>query len=104
MSTWKADGCVGTVRLLPGEASELVAGIVEGLTHLAARAYVAGARRLVYTSHQAARADSLFAPMPDQHVVAGGVTDQQNGHAGFVEDAGSQHVVGRRHTRPVCRS
>ncbi len=42
MSTWKADGCVGTVRLLPGEASELVAGIVEGLTHLADRAYVAG--------------------------------------------------------------
>jgi len=42
VGTWKADGCVGTVRLLPGEASELVAGIVEGLTHLADRAYVAG--------------------------------------------------------------
>jgi len=65
VSTWKADGCVGTVRLLPGEASELVAGIVEGLTHLADRVCVAGARRLVYPSHQAARADSLFAPMPD---------------------------------------
>ncbi len=36
VSTWKADGCVGTVRLLPGEASQLVAGIVEGLAHLAA--------------------------------------------------------------------
>jgi len=42
VSTWKADGCVGTVRLLPGEASELVAGIVEGLAHLAGRADVAG--------------------------------------------------------------
>ena len=38
VSTWKADGCVGTVRLLPGEASELVAGIIEGLAHLADRA------------------------------------------------------------------
>ena len=36
VSTWKADGCVGTVRLLPGEASQLVAGIVEGVAHLAA--------------------------------------------------------------------
>jgi len=42
VSTWKADGCVGTVRLLPGEASELAAGIVEGLAHLADRADVAG--------------------------------------------------------------
>ena len=42
VSTWKADGCVGTVRLLPGEAAELAAGIVEGLAHLADRADVAG--------------------------------------------------------------
>lgn len=35
VSTWKADGCVGTVRLLPAQASELAAGIVEGLAHLA---------------------------------------------------------------------
>jgi len=42
VSTWKADGCVGTVRLLPGEASELLAGIVEGLAHLTDRADVAG--------------------------------------------------------------
>ncbi len=42
MSTWKADGCVGTVRLLPGEASELVAGIVEGLAYLADGADGAG--------------------------------------------------------------
>lgn len=34
VSTWKADGCVGTVRLLPAQASELAAGIVEGLAHL----------------------------------------------------------------------
>lgn len=36
VSTWKSDECVGTVRLLPGEAAELVAGIAEALARLAA--------------------------------------------------------------------
>jgi hypothetical protein len=36
VSTWKADECVGTVRLLPSEAAELVAGLAEGLTRLVA--------------------------------------------------------------------
>lgn len=34
LSTWKADECVSTVRLLPDEASELIAGIAAGLAHL----------------------------------------------------------------------
>lgn len=36
VSTWKSDECVGTVRLLPSEAAELVAGLAEGLARLAA--------------------------------------------------------------------
>lgn len=35
LSTWKADTCVATVRLLPDEAAELVAGVAEGLAQLA---------------------------------------------------------------------
>ncbi len=35
VSTWKADVCVGTVRLLPEEAAQLVAGITDGLARLA---------------------------------------------------------------------
>jgi hypothetical protein len=34
LSTWKSDSCVGTVRLLPDEAAQLVAGIAEGLAQL----------------------------------------------------------------------
>ncbi len=36
ISTWKAGACVGTVRLVPHEAAELVAGLAEGLAELAA--------------------------------------------------------------------
>lgn len=35
LSTWKADVCVGTVRLVPQEASELIAGLAECLASLA---------------------------------------------------------------------
>lgn len=35
LSTWKSGACVGTVRLLPDEAAELVGGIAEGLSRLA---------------------------------------------------------------------
>lgn len=35
LSTWKTDECVSTVRLVPAEAGELLAGIAEGLAHLA---------------------------------------------------------------------
>jgi hypothetical protein len=42
LSTWKAEVCVGTVRLLPGEAAELVAGITDGLAHLATAGTIVG--------------------------------------------------------------
>ncbi len=35
LSTWKSEQCVGTVRLLPDEAAQLVSGIAESLAHLA---------------------------------------------------------------------
>jgi hypothetical protein len=34
LSTWKSDACVATVRLLPDEAAQLVAGIADGLAQL----------------------------------------------------------------------
>ena len=37
LSTWREDRCVGTVRLLPDEAAELVAGVAEALGRLASR-------------------------------------------------------------------
>ncbi len=36
LSTWKAGTCVGTVRLLPAEGADLVAGVAEALAELAA--------------------------------------------------------------------
>jgi hypothetical protein len=36
VSTWRADVCVATVRLLPDEAAELVAGLADALACLAA--------------------------------------------------------------------
>ncbi|MDX6205784.1 MAG: hypothetical protein QOF39_1841 [Frankiales bacterium] len=36
VSTWKAGTCVGTVRLLPAEAAELIAGLSQSLAQLAA--------------------------------------------------------------------
>ena len=35
LSTWKSGRCVSTVRLLPDEAAELVAGVAEALGRLA---------------------------------------------------------------------
>jgi N-acyl-L-homoserine lactone synthetase len=37
LSTWKEGLCVGTVRLLPDEAAELVSGVAEALGRLACR-------------------------------------------------------------------
>lgn len=36
LSTWKSGTCSGTVRLLPDEAADLVAGLAEALARLAA--------------------------------------------------------------------
>ncbi|BEP12723.1 hypothetical protein acdb102_10340 [Acidothermaceae bacterium B102] len=35
VSTWRLGTCVGTVRLLPAEAVELITGLAEGLACLA---------------------------------------------------------------------
>lgn len=35
VSTWKSGACVGTVRLLPDEAADLVAALSQGLASLA---------------------------------------------------------------------
>ena len=35
LSVWKAGACVGTVRLSPGAAADLVAGLTDGLAYLA---------------------------------------------------------------------
>lgn len=35
VSTWKADVCVATVRLVPNEAAELMAGLADGMAALA---------------------------------------------------------------------
>jgi predicted benzoate:H+ symporter BenE len=43
VSTWKAGTCVGTVRLLPAEAAELIAGLSESLAHLATAAHPSAA-------------------------------------------------------------
>jgi hypothetical protein len=37
LSLWRDDLCVGTVRLRPGEAASLVAGLTDGLAELADR-------------------------------------------------------------------
>jgi hypothetical protein len=34
LSTWKSDACAATVRLLPDEAAQLVAGIADALAQL----------------------------------------------------------------------
>ena len=35
LSMWRAGSCVATVRLRPDEAAELMAGLANGLAHLA---------------------------------------------------------------------
>lgn len=42
LSTWKSNQCVGTVRLLPDEAADLVAGVAEALGRLASRPPIVG--------------------------------------------------------------
>ena len=43
LSTWKEGTVVATVRLLPDEAAALVAGIADGLAHLAQHQVGSGA-------------------------------------------------------------
>lgn len=60
-----ADAFEGATQVLIVSASET--GEAAVAQHVAAidAARAAGAKRILYTSHQAATADSLFAPMPD---------------------------------------
>jgi NAD(P)H dehydrogenase (quinone) len=60
-----ADAFEGATQVLIVSAAET--GEAAVAQHAAAidAAYAAGAKRILYTSHQAAHADSLFAPMPD---------------------------------------
>lgn len=41
LSTWRDGACVGTVRVRPAEAAELVSGLVHGLADLAEHGDVA---------------------------------------------------------------
>jgi len=55
----------GATQVLVVSAATTGASAVDQHAAVFQAALAAGARRLVYTSHQAARDDSLFAPMPD---------------------------------------
>jgi len=46
VSVWRGDACVGAVRLLPDEAAELMAGLMEALAHVTASASGAQAGRV----------------------------------------------------------
>jgi len=45
LSVWRDETCVGTVKLRPEEAADLVAALTDGLAGLAARPDVAGQAR-----------------------------------------------------------
>ncbi|MGH3378238.1 MAG: NAD(P)H-binding protein, partial [Actinoallomurus sp.] len=55
----------GAAQVLIVSANETGGAAVAQHTAAIDAARAAGAKRLLYTSHQAAGADSLFAPMPD---------------------------------------
>ena len=64
LSVWRHDTCVGTVRLLPDEVANLVAGLTEGLAELSRRPGVAsdgetaGVRRLEDMERRLTRLES----------------------------------------------
>jgi NAD(P)H dehydrogenase (quinone) len=60
-----ADAFAGASQVLVVSASETGPGAVAQHTAAIDAAYAAGARRVVYTGHQATADDSLFAPMRD---------------------------------------
>lgn len=60
-----ADAFAGATRVLLVSANDTGDAAVRAHTTAIAAARTAGVERVVYTSHQAAAADSLFAPMPD---------------------------------------
>jgi NAD(P)H dehydrogenase (quinone) len=60
-----ADAFEGATQVLIVSANELGSKAVDGHAAAIEAARAAGAERILYTSHQGASADSLFAPMPD---------------------------------------
>jgi NAD(P)H dehydrogenase (quinone) len=66
-----ADAFAGAAQVLIVSASETGGAAVAAHAAAIDAARDAGAERILYTSHQAANADSLFAPMPD-HAAAEG--------------------------------
>jgi NAD(P)H dehydrogenase (quinone) len=60
-----ADAFEGATQVLVVSANETGTEAVAQHTAAIDAAHAAGAKRVLYTSHQAAGADSLFAPMPD---------------------------------------
>ncbi|MER7794306.1 NAD(P)H-binding protein [Streptomyces sp. NPDC097640] len=60
-----ADAFEGATQVLIVSANETGGGAVAQHTAAIDAARAAGAQRVLYTSHQAADADSVFAPMPD---------------------------------------
>ena len=66
-----ADAFAGATQVLIVSANEIGGKAVDG--HIAAidAAHAAGAERILYTSHQGASADSLFAPMTDHAATEG---------------------------------
>ena len=68
ISTWKADECVGTVRLVAHEASELMAGMAECLAELASGAAAATtAPALVERLRDLEERVALLEPAPPAH-------------------------------------
>ncbi|MGY2075586.1 hypothetical protein [Blastococcus sp. SYSU DS0828] len=65
LSLWRGETCVGTARLGPEDVNQLVTGLVEGLTTLAARPRVVGAdaTRVVELEARLARLEQQRAPL-----------------------------------------
>ncbi len=70
LSVWRHDTCVGTVRLLPTEVANLVAGLSEGLAQMTRPPMDDGAgpdadaRRLRELEQRLARLESRVRPSP----------------------------------------
>jgi hypothetical protein len=92
LSVWRHDTCVGTVRLLPAEVANLVAGLSEGLAQMTRppmddRAGPdADARRLRELEQRLARLESRVRPTPWRKTltdrVRGAVSSLRPGLAG----------------------
>ncbi|HEY0695595.1 MAG TPA: NAD(P)H-binding protein [Kribbella sp.] len=66
-----ADAFEGATQVLIVSANETGGAVVAQHAAAIDAARAAGAKRILYTSHQAAGADSLFAPMPDHAATEG---------------------------------